>query len=68
MRNLLGSLERAMASALNRTATAAGGSAPADRGGPRRCFPDAAAPADGCIPGSPAPSDGCFPDRRERLR
>ncbi len=68
MRNLLGSLERAVAIALNRTATADGSSAPADRGGPRRCFPDAAAPANGCIPGSPAPSDGCFPDRRERLR
>jgi hypothetical protein len=60
MRNLLGSLERAVAIALNLTATADGGSAPVDRGGPRRCFPDAAAPADGCIPGSPVLDNGCF--------
>jgi hypothetical protein len=63
MRNLLGSFERALAIALNRTASADRGSAPADRDGLRRCFPDAAAPADGCVPGSPAPDDGCFPAR-----
>jgi hypothetical protein len=68
MRNVLSSLERVAAIALNAAATHDRGPVPGGRtkaagddDGLRRCFPDGAAPSDGCLPGSPAPDDGCFP-------
>jgi len=74
MRNVLSSLERAAAIALNAAATddrgpvsggapvlGDGAKAARDRDGLRCCFPDAAAPSDGCLPGAPAANDGCFP-------
>jgi hypothetical protein len=63
MRNLRGALEHAASIALSRPAADWPAPPPADRDGQRRCFPDAATPAEGCLPGSPAPDDGCFPGR-----
>ncbi len=63
MRNLLGALEHAASIAFSRPAADRADAPAAGRGGQRRCFPDAATPAEGCLPGSPAPDDGCFPGR-----
>ena len=63
MRNLLGALEHAASIALSRSPADRPGAPPAGRDGQRRCFPEAATPAEGCLPGSQAPDDGCFPGR-----
>ena len=74
MRNVLGSIERAAATALSVAAGSshrpASGRDPVSDGRDRRhgCFPDAVASADGCLPGSPAPDDGCFPGGRHSLQ
>jgi hypothetical protein len=62
MTNLLGSLGRAAGAVLDLAAAEGRVPAPAGGEGPRRCFPDSAAPDHGCVPGSAAPREGCFPE------